>query len=259
MLVTFLNVPALLLASIFNVLGLLALLNGQPAAPQLEGTRLPVVEVVEPTATPFATPTPTTVIPTATATAVVNVVTPPAVVTPQPVAGQPSTASPVAPTPTTAPRIYPTNREVGILRPAWTPTPVPYTGQKLGPGVPGRIVRWEAEILTAAERYKLDPNLIAALMNTESTGDPEAVSGANAVGLLQVIDGPRDPQENVLVGTKMLADSLQLFDEDLELALAAYNAGFRTVLTHKGIPPFPETQAHIQRTLASYERFRRTP
>jgi hypothetical protein len=250
----------LLLAPASSILGFLALLNGQPAAPvHPEALRPPVVEVVAPTATPFAMPTPTTVIPTATATVVMAAVTPQAVVTSQSVAGRPSTASPVAPTPTGTPRLYPTNREVGILRPAETPTPAPYTGQKLSPNVPGRIARWQDEILTAAERYKLDPNLIAALMNTESKGDPEAVSQANAVGLLQVIDGPRDPQDNVLVGTKMLAESLRLFDEDLELALAAYNAGSRSVLAHKGIPPFPETQAHIQRTLASYDQFRRTP
>jgi soluble lytic murein transglycosylase-like protein len=165
--------------------------------------------------------------------------------------------SAAAPAPVPTPRIYPTNREVGIIRPESTPTPETYSGQKLSPAVPRRIARWENEILAAAARHELDPNLIAALMQTESAGDPEAVSHANAVGLLQVIDGPTDPAANVLVGTKMLAHNLRLFDEDLELALAAYNAGARNVLRYKGVPPFAETEAHIARTLASYERYRR--
>jgi soluble lytic murein transglycosylase-like protein len=61
----------------------------------------------------------------------------------------------------------------------------------------------------------------------------------------------------VLVGTKMFAYNLRLFDEDLELVLAAYNAGARNVLRYKGVPLFAETEAHVERTLASYERFRR--
>lgn len=158
--------------------------------------------------------------------------------------------------PESAARQYPTNAEVGIIRPVSTPTPEHYVGQQLGPAVPYRIAQWEEEILEAAERYELDPNLIAALMETESGGRSRAVSGASAIGLLQVIDGPRDPRANVLLGTKMLAHNLRLFDEDLELALAAYNAGPRNVLRYKGIPPFPETYKHIQRTLASYEKFK---
>jgi soluble lytic murein transglycosylase-like protein len=183
--------------------------------------------------------------------------TPPPTATPRPLSAQVSNVPTAAPSPTATPRLFPTNAEVGILRPASTPTPAPYVGQKLSPAVPAKIARWEPEILTAAEKYRIDPNLIAALMNTESQGDPDAVSKADAVGLLQVIDGPSDPQANVLLGTKMLAHNLQLFDEDLELALAAYNAGPRTVLQHKGIPPFAETEAHIRRTLNAYERFRR--
>jgi len=176
----------------------------------------------------------------------------------RPAAAQPSTAAPAAPSPTATPRLYPTNREVGILRPATTPTPAPYRGQKLGSAVPGRVARWEPEILAAARRYELDPNLIAALMQTAIQCEAEAVSRANAVGLLPVVDGPSDPQANVLLGTKMLVHNLRLFDEDLELALAAYNAGARNVLQYKGVPPFAETQAHIGRTLDSYEQFRRS-
>jgi soluble lytic murein transglycosylase-like protein len=155
-----------------------------------------------------------------------------------------------------AKRMYPTNAEVGIIRPTSTPTPDLYTGQKLGPAVPARIAQWEDEILAAAEAHEVDPNLIAALMNTESEGNPRALSGARAVGLLQIVDGPRDPEANVLQGTRMLAHNLRLFDEDLELALAAYNAGPRNVLKYKGIPPFPETRLHIRRTLAAYERYK---
>jgi soluble lytic murein transglycosylase-like protein len=283
MFVTVFHGPALVLASIVTLFGFLPFIGGETPA---QGAATPIVQAVEPTVTPLATPMPTTVIPEPTTDSAVSVVpappvvaapsvvpAPPVVVAPRavvaqsvvsrpPVASQPphpeGTRTPAAPSPTPTPRMYPTNREVGILRPASTPTPAPYIGQKLGPRVPGKVARWEDEILGAARRYKLDPNLIAALMQTESQGEPGAVSPANAVGLLQVVDGPEDPEENILLGTKMLVQNLRLFDEDLELALAAYNAGPRNVLKHKGVPPFAETEAHVERTLASYERFRQS-
>jgi soluble lytic murein transglycosylase-like protein len=275
MAVSFLLGPTLLLASLVTLFAYLAPTGGAPAAPAppppavepIVATATPPLGTVEPVVPLSAGPNAAGAPPTPATSVVVRVVPPaqplvpppPAPLVepapaPPPIAYRPPTATP-SPSPT--PRLYPTNREVGIIRPDSTPTPVPYTGQKLGSAIPGQIARWEAEIMAAAEAHRLDPNLIAALMQTESAGDPGALSRAGAVGLLQVIDGPTNPAENVLVGTKMLAHNLRLFDEDLELALAAYNAGARNVLRYKGVPPFAETEAHVERTLASYERFRR--
>jgi soluble lytic murein transglycosylase-like protein len=258
--VTSIGVP-ILLASIVSFFDLLPFLSPPPEPGPATATS---VQRVEPTATTVVvepTATAAVVEPTATVrlepTATVRVVEP----TPSPtataiVATPTAQPSPTRPAPTATARSYPSNREVGILRPAATATPVPYAGQPLSPAVPGAIARWEPEIRAAAEAHRLDPNLIAALMVTESGGDAGAISPANAVGLLQIVDGPAEPRANVLLGTRMLVENLRLFDDDLELALAAYNAGPGNVLGHKGIPPFEETRAHVKRTMDSYQRFR---
>ncbi len=141
-----------------------------------------------------------------------------------------------------------------------TPTPPPrgplsFHEQPLGPSVPDRIRRWEDLIVRHARTYNLDPALLAALMQTESGGDPHALSGAGAVGLMQVLHGSFDPEENVESGARILARNLAMFGR-VDLALAAYNAGPGNVREHGGIPPFEETHLHVSRTLAHYEAFR---
>jgi soluble lytic murein transglycosylase-like protein len=121
--------------------------------------------------------------------------------------------------------------------------------------VPAQIRRWEPLILKAARKHDVDPALIAAVMMTESSGNPEAVSPKGAVGLMQVLDGPADPETNIEVGVGMLSSHLHRFGS-IDLALAAYNAGPGNVLEHGGVPPFQETREHIARTLASYTAWR---
>jgi len=106
-----------------------------------------------------------------------------------------------------------------------------------------------------ARTHDLDPALLAALMQTESGGDPHALSIAGAVGLMQVLHGSFDPEENVESGARILARNLAMFGR-IDLALAAYNAGPGSVREHGGIPPFEETHLHVSRTLAHYEAFR---
>jgi soluble lytic murein transglycosylase-like protein len=122
---------------------------------------------------------------------------------------------------------------------------------RLSPQVPAAIRRWEPLILKAAKKHEVDPNLLAALMQTESNGNPNAVSWAGAIGLMQVMDGPADPEANIDAGAKMLKSNLKRFGS-IDLALAAYNAGVGSVLESGGVPPFEETRNHIARTLASY-------
>jgi soluble lytic murein transglycosylase-like protein len=121
--------------------------------------------------------------------------------------------------------------------------------------VPVQIRRWEPLILKAARKYDVDPALLAALMMTESSGRPDAVSAAGAIGLMQVLDGPTDPEANVDLGAKMLSAHLRRFGA-IDLALAAYNAGPGNVVEHGGVPPFEETRNHVARTLASYTAWR---
>jgi hypothetical protein len=121
-------------------------------------------------------------------------------------------------------------------------------------------------ILDAAERYRLDGLLLAAMVETESGFDPTAVSPNGARGLMQLMPMTAasfgasvvgDPRANVRAGARYLRYLLRRFDNDLELALAAYNAGPATVRRYRGIPPYRETREYVERVLTSYTRLRR--
>jgi len=132
--------------------------------------------------------------------------------------------------------------------------PMPYVETALGAGVPASIRKYEEFIQRAAREYNVDPNFVAAVIMTESSGDPAAVSHRNAVGLMQVLDGPMDPEQNVVEGTQLLGRWLTYFGR-VELALAAYNAGPGNVIKYGGVPPFAETHHHIARTMARYATY----
>ncbi len=117
-------------------------------------------------------------------------------------------------------------------------------------------------IWRTGQRWGVDPLLLAAVIQTESGFNPEAVSIQGALGLMQVLPetaalfrpvaDPIDPVINVEVGARYLASQLELFDGDLPLALAAYNAGPGNVLRFAGIPPFRETRRYVRRVLGHY-------
>ena len=117
-------------------------------------------------------------------------------------------------------------------------------------------------IWRTAQRWGVDPLLLAAIIETESGFDTEAVSLQGALGLMQVLpetadlyrpfDDPIDPVVNLEVGARYLVDQVELFDGDLPLALAAYNAGPGNVLRFAGIPPFRETRKYVRRVLGHY-------
>ncbi len=116
-------------------------------------------------------------------------------------------------------------------------------------------------IVAMAERYSVDPLLVAAVMEVESGFDPNAVSAMGAIGLMQVLpttvelysdEDPFEPAVNVRVGVRYLRALLDQFDGDVTLALAAYNAGPGNVLKHEGVPPFRETRNYVERVLSLY-------
>lgn len=110
-------------------------------------------------------------------------------------------------------------------------------------------------IREAAAEYELDPDLIRAVMQTESAFDPLVVSRAGAEGLMQLmpelaaemgVTDSFDPRENIMGGVRYLRRLLDVYDGDLSLALAGYNAGPGNVERYGGVPPFPETLKYVQ-------------
>jgi len=115
-------------------------------------------------------------------------------------------------------------------------------------------------IANAADKNAVDSLLVASVVEVESTFKPSAGSNKGAVGLMQLL--PRtagisakrltNPAENLDAGAAYLGQLIDRFDGDLSLALAAYNAGPTNVQRYKGVPPFPETQAYVQKVLSKY-------
>lgn len=136
-----------------------------------------------------------------------------------------------------------------------TPVSTAASSNGLGAAVPSSVRRWESLILAATNRYKVDPNLVAAVMMTESGGHENDLSGKGAVGLMQVVGGPYDPAQNILLGTAILASNLRRYGGRADLALAGYNAGNGAVAKYGGIPPYRETRDYVFRVILRYELY----
>ena len=113
----------------------------------------------------------------------------------------------------------------------------------------------------ACAKYEVDPNLVKAVIQVESAYRTNALSRAGAVGLMQLMPGTAerfgvkqiyDPNENIHGGVQYLRFLLDLFKNDLTLAVAAYNAGEGAVQRFKGIPRYKETQDYVRKVLTLY-------
>ena len=115
-------------------------------------------------------------------------------------------------------------------------------------------------IKVAAARYQVDPRLVAAVAQTESGGNQEAVSPAGAVGIMQLMPetaaglgvNPYDKRQNIEGGAKYLRQMMDTFGGDVQKAVAAYNAGPQAVKEYNGIPPYRETQDYVNKVLDIY-------
>lgn len=106
----------------------------------------------------------------------------------------------------------------------------------------------------AAQKYNVSVNLLKAIGKAESGFDPNAVSRSGAQGVMQLmpktaeslgVTDSFDPEQNIMGGSKYISQLLDRYDGDVNLALAAYNAGMGNVAKYGGIPPFKETQNYV--------------
>jgi soluble lytic murein transglycosylase-like protein len=128
---------------------------------------------------------------------------------------------------------------------------------------------FQREIANAANEFKVDAALVHAVIQVESGYNAGARSAKGAQGLMQLLpetarrfgvataDLLWKPERNIRAGVAYLRSLLEMFDQDIALVLAAYNAGENAVLRHgRRIPPFPETRDYVPKVLAIYNRLR---
>lgn len=125
--------------------------------------------------------------------------------------------------------------------------------------------RFGGTVNRAATRYHVNPDLVWSVMGQESSGNPGAISGKGASGLMQLmpatarslgVTNPNDPNQNITAGTHYLSQLWKHYDGDVPRVLAAYNAGPGNVAKYKGVPPFKETQNYVNNVAAEMERRR---
>jgi soluble lytic murein transglycosylase-like protein len=118
-------------------------------------------------------------------------------------------------------------------------------------------------IADAARTHGVDPRLVAAVVRRESGGNVNAVSPVGAGGLMQLMPATAkflgvsnvfDARQNIYGGTRYLRTLLDTFDGDLDLTLAAYNAGPGAVRKYNGVPPYAETRAYVAAVRGFYEK-----
>jgi len=125
---------------------------------------------------------------------------------------------------------------------------------------------YEEEILRAAKRHNLDPDLVKAVIKVESNFNSSAISRKGAIGIMQLmpdtaddynVSNPFNPKENIDGGTKYLKKLMEMFSGDLELALAAYNAGENAVIKYGfRVPPYSETINYVEKVLMHYNNLK---
>ncbi len=128
--------------------------------------------------------------------------------------------------------------------------------------------KFDPTIRSVARMYKLPHTLVHAVITAESSYNPDAISKAGAVGLMQLmpetakqygVSNRRDPRQSIQGGTRYLQYLAKLFNNDLRLMLAAYNVGEGAVKKYGNkIPPYKETQNYVRKVIDYYKKYRST-
>ena len=149
---------------------------------------------------------------------------------------------------------------VALFRDDDAPARLQSTGPRMAPPDVARLVD------TIAPSSGLEPQLLLAVISAESGFRAKAVSPKGAQGLMQLMPATArrlgvtdsfDPEQNVRGGARYLTELLRMFNDDMRLALAAYNAGENAVLRHgRAIPPYPETRQYVARVMERYTALR---
>jgi soluble lytic murein transglycosylase-like protein len=135
---------------------------------------------------------------------------------------------------------------------------LPYAPHALNPQ------QLQALVADASARNNVPAGLVNAVIMAESAGNPSAISPAGAQGLMQLmpdtaascgVTNPFVAEDNVQCGTRYLASLLSRYNNNIELAVAAYNAGPGAVERYHGVPPYAETRAYVSRVLAAYRDY----
>jgi soluble lytic murein transglycosylase-like protein len=143
---------------------------------------------------------------------------------------------------------------------AFTGTPVPPQDHDIS-----RFTRYDEWIRQAATLYQIPEQLVRAVIKVESDYDPRAVSVSGARGLMQLMPDTadrlqvrdiHDPRENIFGGVRFLRILANTFNGDLELTVAAYNAGEDAVMRSGGIPPIQQTRDYVVKVTRYYRRYR---
>jgi soluble lytic murein transglycosylase-like protein len=144
--------------------------------------------------------------------------------------------------------------------PALGVVPVPPSDRDIA-----RFTRYDEWIRAAATLYQIPEQLVRAIIRCESDYDPRAVSVSGARGLMQLMPDTAllmqvrdidDPRENIFGGVRLLRILANEFNGDLELTVAAYNAGDSSVIRFGGIPPYAQTRDYVVNVTRYYRRYR---
>lgn len=149
------------------------------------------------------------------------------------------------------------------LTPSPTPVPNALTARSIWHG---KLNRYAAFITEEANAMHVDPALVRAVMMAESGSNPYAVSPKGALGLMQLLPATArrfgvsqlfDPKENIKAGVKYLSYLLKLFNNNVQLAVAAYNAGEKAVFKYGNrVPPYKETLQYVPKVINLYNSYR---